>query len=96
MDQAVKRALQRVADRVGDLGRVADEFARVRQILAGDRIVGIARRDQARHGRRQRDRVARRDGRRLVAAFGRDQPGGDEIFGGLQGAWGRRALIAAV
>ena len=37
---ASDRALQRVADRIGMLGRIADEFADVGNILPRDRVAG--------------------------------------------------------
>ena len=55
-------AMGRVADRVGALLRADVEFGRAGHELAGDGIVGIVRIDERGNSRRDRDRIAGRDG----------------------------------
>ena len=67
------RALQVVTDRIGVLGRVALELARIGNELQRDRVVGIGPIDQLRHRRRYRDGVARSDHRDLGGARVRNE-----------------------
>ena len=62
MHDAGDGAVGVIADRIGALLGRAGEFGGIGDELPGDRIVRIGRIDQLGHGRRDRDRIARRDG----------------------------------
>src|SRR6185312_15174966 len=79
VDDALDRAVHRIADRIGKLMRRLLELARVGEILASDRIGRIARVDQALHMRADRDGKAfgdppKRGPARLGDEAGLDQP----------------------
>ena len=83
-------ALQVVADRIGVLGRVAFELARIGDELQRDRVGRVGPVDQLRHGRRHRDGVARSDHRDLTGALvGNETRIGEDrssssMFGGMR------------
>ena len=60
MNDAPHRAVRAIADRVGDLLRRHIELACIRDELARDRVVRIARVDQLGHRRRDRHGIPRR------------------------------------
>ena len=85
MDETRHRALQIVADRIGALGGIDDQFAAVGDELARDRVGGIGGVDQRGERRRHRDRVARADRGELGRAARVDEARRDQRGGGGEG-----------
>jgi hypothetical protein len=76
MHQSLHRALEIVADRIGGLGRIDEEFARIGDELARDRVVRVVAFDQPGEGGGEGGGVARGDGRKRVRALARNEAGG--------------------
>src|ERR1700730_16036367 len=73
VDEAREWALEAVADGVVAFLLAAVKLARIRDELSRDRVGGIARIDECRHRRRDRDRVALSDSLNRGRASARDK-----------------------
>ena len=82
MHDALDRRQRVVADRVGAFVRRGDQFRRVGDELAADRVV--RRLDQRAHGRRDGDGVARSTAAISATRVRADQPGGGEVLSGAK------------
>src|SRR5260370_703907 len=78
---AGSRRMSIVADRIGALAGLLDQFPGVRDELARDRIVGIFAVDQISDVRRYRDRVARGDPFEIGQISRRRKAVGDQLGG---------------
>jgi hypothetical protein len=85
VDNSFQRAVCVVADRIGRFAWLPRKFGAIRHELSRDWVQRVGRIDESRQIRGQRNRVARRNLRDLVASFRARQPGGDQAFGAAKG-----------
>ncbi len=86
MDDAIDRRMSEIANRVLPfLGRT-QQFSRIGDELPGDGIAGVVTVDQCSHFWRDGDSVARRHIAKAINRLARHQPGGQQIFRGVQRA----------
>jgi hypothetical protein len=81
MHDAGDRRMAVIADRIGILAWLGDQFRGARNELTRDRIVGIAGVDQRGHVRRHRHRIAFRDLFQIGQSNRRRKAAGEQLGG---------------